>query len=665
MNQTGEQQWQQQEYDATNTMTNDPFNTFLNIDATDDILDFDFGADLGDPSLSLQNVSAEQQIPLHEHHHQHQQQSLQHNVNVNKHMMDAPDFSALGLGQFTQMQPAPSHILQQYQPQPHPSQQQQQQNYGTPTLMDFGADQQFQQPHNTFNTSMSMQEYQPQQHYSVPPTPNSAKGYPGSAQFPVNNLPQQSIYNSPHHFQMNNVANQHAVEVMTDYSMSGYAMSPLGSPAIFPQNNGHHIMYSHPHTAESSLAGSPTPIDLNGEANGNDMPVERPRKTRKKATPQTMRSRQTIAPKSRKQSLTGIVDKHIIFPHPENVQQPTHASQMTTDQNQTNTPPRSASSEMSMPPPPKPGSADGCVAAPSATPASIMKYRPTSQSGSASGTPYMSPMIQQQDHGVMDTPVISMLGPGFEDLHLPDATLPQENMARHVTPRILNGNKAGTPMMLPKLTSARGTPRPEVFQSPSVVSLKEAGRNSRKRNSTGSTLASPALLPKISPSIKPLLPEGHGMTNDTHALLLASKSNYQNLIEGNTLPGVSYPADLSTNLTSKRTSHKIAEQGRRNRINTALQELAALIPPNFSTGKDGSHSSGDGDGGSPEAEEEGKKTGGKPPATPTNQSSSKAATVEQATAYIKVMQAERKEMEALHAQMKEELEALKAASKSE
>jgi len=154
------------------------------------------------------------------------------------------------------------------------------------------------------------------------------------------------------------------------------------------------------------------------------------------------------------------------------------------------------------------------------------------------------------------------------------------------------------------------------------------------------------------------------MASDTHALLLATKSNYQNLIEGNTLPGVSYPADLSMNLTSKRTSHKLAEQGRRNRINTALQELAALIPANFSAVKDASHSSGDGEGASPEAEDGEKKTGGKTPSTPNNQSSSKAATVEQATAYIKVMQAERQEMEALHLQMKSELEALKAERSS-
>lgn len=458
------------------------------------------------------------------------------------------------------------------------------------------------------------------------------------------------------------VANQQPVDVMTDYSMSKYAMSPLGSPAMFAQNNGNHIVYTHPHTAESSLAGSPIPIDLNGETNGDDLPAERPRKTRKRATPQATKSRQALAPARRKQSLPGTLDIYNIFPAPETVQHPPQTTQIIAEQNRTTASPRSASSETCMAPPPKPRSNDGCGAPPSATPASIMKYRPQSQSGSASGTPYMSPMMQQQDHGVTDTPVIASLGPGFEDLHLPDATLPPENLARHVTPRILNGNKAGTPLVLPKLSSAKSTPHPEIYQSPSVANLKEGGRNSRKRNSTGSTLVSPALRPKISPSIKPLLPDNHGMSSDTHALLLASKSNYQNLIEGNTLPGVSYPADLSMNLTSKRTSHKIAEQGRRNRINTALQELAALIPANFSAGKDGSHSSGDGEGGSPEADEGEKKAGSKPPTTPSsNQGSSKAATVEQATAYIRVMQAERKELEALHTRMKEELEALKAS----
>lgn len=67
--------------------------------------------------------------------------------------------------------------------------------------------------------------------------------------------------------------------------------------------------------------------------------------------------------------------------------------------------------------------------------------------------------------------------------------------------------------------------------------------------------------------------------------------------------GLSYPDSLSTDLTSKRTSHKLAEQGRRNRINSALADLAKLLEP-------------------------------------THQTSSKALTVEMAIEYIKSLQME-------------------------
>lgn len=107
------------------------------------------------------------------------------------------------------------------------------------------------------------------------------------------------------------------------------------------------------------------------------------------------------------------------------------------------------------------------------------------------------------------------------------------------------------------------------------------------------------------------------LSAETSALLLASKSNYQNILEGNHLPGISYPEALSTNLTSKRTSHKIAEQGRRNRINQALQEIASLLP--VSAGRDGAGSGGEGG------------QGGQP-------SNSKASTVEMAIEYIKTLQ---------------------------
>lgn len=118
---------------------------------------------------------------------------------------------------------------------------------------------------------------------------------------------------------------------------------------------------------------------------------------------------------------------------------------------------------------------------------------------------------------------------------------------------------------------------------------------------------------------------GPSISDDTASLLLATKSNYQNILEGTHLPGVSYPTELSTNLTSKRTSHKIAEQGRRNRINSALQEIATLLP--------GSGGAGSGSGDAEQVEDASGKGN-------QQSSSSKASTVEHAIEYIKALRGE-------------------------
>lgn len=108
------------------------------------------------------------------------------------------------------------------------------------------------------------------------------------------------------------------------------------------------------------------------------------------------------------------------------------------------------------------------------------------------------------------------------------------------------------------------------------------------------------------------------MNPEASALLL--KSNYQNIVEGTHKQlGLSYPAELSTNLTSKRTSHKIAEQGRRNRINNALAEIAALLPQNSGNRSDGSSSAA---------------------VSAAAAQASKASTVESAIEYIKELQRE-------------------------
>ncbi|KAI9756834.1 MAG: hypothetical protein M4579_003670 [Chaenotheca gracillima] len=170
-----------------------------------------------------------------------------------------------------------------------------------------------------------------------------------------------------------------------------------------------------------------------------------------------------------------------------------------------------------------------------------------------------------------------------------------------------------------------------------------AGRGGKKRNSTTSVQASPALRPRISPSIKPLLPDGASVSAETSALLLASKSNYQNILEGNHLPGVSYPEALSSNLTSKRTSHKLAEQGRRNRINTALQEMAGLLPQMSPAGPVGMpgpdekpNGNGKGDGSASGSVDGGAAAAAA--AAAAQNTSSKASTVEMAIDYIKDLQ---------------------------
>lgn len=120
------------------------------------------------------------------------------------------------------------------------------------------------------------------------------------------------------------------------------------------------------------------------------------------------------------------------------------------------------------------------------------------------------------------------------------------------------------------------------------------------------------------------------LNSPNHALILASKSNYQNILEGNHLPGISYPDSLSTGLTSKRTSHKVAEQGRRNRINDALKEMQSLIPASSGARAEELMTGGAGDDDSQEAKEKDRDAAVK-------SNSSKAATVESANRYIRVL----------------------------
>lgn len=136
-----------------------------------------------------------------------------------------------------------------------------------------------------------------------------------------------------------------------------------------------------------------------------------------------------------------------------------------------------------------------------------------------------------------------------------------------------------SPAMRPQSRSSRRSSS-VVSESPELAATGRTALRTIKpaRSRAGSVSISPNLQPRITPNLKPLLPEGEADA----AALLASKSNYQNIVEGkHSQLGLSYPEQLSINLTSKRTSHKIAEQGRRNRINNALSELNQLLIDNI------------------------------------------------------------------------------------
>ncbi|KAH8700738.1 hypothetical protein BGW36DRAFT_357386 [Talaromyces proteolyticus] len=224
----------------------------------------------------------------------------------------------------------------------------------------------------------------------------------------------------------------------------------------------------------------------------------------------------------------------------------------------------------------------------------------------------------------------------MEDVVLPEAATTLRPRPSRIDTTVTTNETQSTPLAEPKsaerpvsgsLTPAGAMPSPS---GPIAKKSESKATNGRKRQSVSSSHVSPALRPRISPSIQPLV-RGDGITGENSALYLASKSNYQHILDGTLLPGVSYPETLAENLSSKRTNHKLAEQGRRNRINTALKEIEALLPPGFAH----QHAAKE----SKEAASAG-KNGDKEKEKNSQQTISKASTVEMAIDYIKSLKQE-------------------------
>ncbi|KFY69069.1 hypothetical protein V498_10524, partial [Pseudogymnoascus sp. VKM F-4517 (FW-2822)] len=468
--------------------------------------------------------------------------------------------------------------------------------------------------------------YVPHNNRVVPPTPTSIEMHSGERQLyqQQHDPQQQAMFDS---YQMRLREQELAFTPLVspavtplethfslpEYTIPGAYFSPLSSPALHAHTE-YSSMYATSRAEVSASSPSDMNIDLlpppaNSTGTARKMSIGAGRKPAKPRAPRVRQS-PVVKPQRRKMTSTTISAEtlsELVEPalaakraSTNSPSQPQHQHRDSSSENNSISPEHL--SDMAPPPVPTSNSVrkspymaaqnshprvqqiiSGTSTMSPATPASLMRI-PRNKETMAS--PSLSVHAEADDDQLM------------EDFVLPEAANPHAEPPKVATLDNANNGAAAslptpdlsrTPSFKPQPdrdTSASSTtpgPSPRIKAQPptpnpaSTPSLRKtpklAARGSAPR--PPSVHASPALLPRISPSLKPQT-RGPSISDDTASLLLATKSNYQNILEGTHLPGVSYPTELSTNLTSKRTSHKIAEQGRRNRINSALQEIATL-----------------------------------------------------------------------------------------
>ncbi|GBB98521.1 hypothetical protein RclHR1_03250015 [Rhizophagus clarus] len=112
--------------------------------------------------------------------------------------------------------------------------------------------------------------------------------------------------------------------------------------------------------------------------------------------------------------------------------------------------------------------------------------------------------------------------------------------------------------------------------SPSTALGRKPIRNASSPLALGPSKSPHTLKPTISPSLKPKLP---GVIADEVAEQLANKSNYRSILEGTAKSlGISYSSDVHSSLESRRTTHKAAEQKRRDSLKQSFDELKKVVP---------------------------------------------------------------------------------------
>ena len=343
-----------------------------------------------------------------------------------------------------------------------------------------------------------------------------------------------------------------------EYPVPGEYFSPLTSPALEAQRHANqNSVYGAVRNSDTSDTTSPVDMNIDFSAPLASLNSAKLRKSRRKTTStakssgRMVKQSPSMKPQSkRKQSLSSSIPPKEILGMIEDAQRPKKAGNKvlasgnklglpyTQDSSEAGSISPEPLSEILMPPPATPRSCSssrspylnpkqaGSQSAPllamidePATPASLMKIR--KQAGSGGSIQITSSTLNEH----------ASVGNGEAQHDMEDSTLPEPaDVATNprLTPLDTSNEKFDqTPIMsvqkdVSTASSAPATITKAYFSSPSLSGLvspksplgakraepKTSGRENKKRSSTSSVHVSPALRPKMSPSIKPLLPEG-------------------------------------------------------------------------------------------------------------------------------------------------------------
>jgi hypothetical protein len=396
-------------------------------------------------------------------------------------------------------------------------------------------------------TFSQAQEHVYRPHQGIPPTPNSIEMHGDPHRYMQQLDAQHALFDPRFHMRKDDatftplvspaVTPHDARFQIPDFTVPGHYFSPLTSPALNAQSHQHAQQHSQNTTSGSSTGHSPVDVDMEllGEPDMTQQESgRRLRSTNKRSAPRSangnarVRQSPIVKPGRRKATLSSFIPpKEVSELMQEARGQRSSSSSLNVPHSRDGSETDSISPEpllSEMRPPPKPGSVthspamiaqqNGQGATP-ATPASLMRIHPSPNYGDPVEAP---PMMQDLSlpEASLDTPTLFRLDTAMQD---EDQNTPR--LAARKTPKL---NPLSTPGAA---LSGRPSPMIEPCSTPTSPAFSMANgrkpdlklaRNPKKRNSVSLTLVSPALRPKvmISPSIKPLLPDGGAGKSCSH-----------------------------------------------------------------------------------------------------------------------------------------------------